>query len=75
MGGAIISELGGGIIPLQRGGIIPELGGGFLRNQQLPPEASRRTSLAVAKATQQDHSAVDVEQSYSRSFESLFVLS
>jgi hypothetical protein len=34
MGGEIISESGGGIIPLQRGAIIPELGGGFLRNQQ-----------------------------------------
>ncbi len=32
MGGAIISESGGGINPLQGGGIIPELGGGFLRN-------------------------------------------
>ena len=34
MGGKIISESGGGIIPLQEGAIIPELGGGFLRNQQ-----------------------------------------
>jgi hypothetical protein len=35
MGGAIISESVGGIIPLRAGGIIQELGGGFLRNQQL----------------------------------------
>ena len=35
MEGEIISELGGGIIPLQGGAIIPELGGGFLRNQHL----------------------------------------
>ena len=34
MGGAIISESGGGIIPLRGGDIIQELGGGFLRNQQ-----------------------------------------
>jgi hypothetical protein len=34
MGGAIISESGGGIIPLRTGAIIQELGGGFLRNQQ-----------------------------------------
>jgi hypothetical protein len=33
MGGAIISESGGGIIPLGTGAIIQELGGGFLRNQ------------------------------------------
>ena len=33
MGGEIISELGGGIIPLRGATIIPELGGGFLRNQ------------------------------------------
>jgi hypothetical protein len=40
MGGEIISESGGGIIPLQGGAIIPELGGGFLRNQHslhIPP--------------------------------------
>ena len=42
MGGEIISELGGGIIPLQGGAIIPELGGGFLRNQQLVERGHRR---------------------------------
>jgi len=37
MEGEIISESGGGIIPLQGGAIIPELGGGLLRNQQSGP--------------------------------------
>jgi hypothetical protein len=59
MGGEIISESGGGIIPLQEGAIIPELGGGFLRNQH-PVKAAVRpnrrstffqsVSAAVARA-------------------------
>jgi hypothetical protein len=47
MGGAIISESGGGIIPLQTGGIIQELGGGFLRNQH------PTTETTVSRATRQ----------------------
>jgi IS66 Orf2 like protein len=49
MGDAIISESGGGIIPLQRGGIIPELGGGFLRNQQtmIPMPSGVRVWIAT----------------------------
>ena len=51
MGGDIISELGGGIIPLQGGAIIPELGGGFLRNQQAgsaPKRLPRPTSRSLS---------------------------
>ena len=42
MGGAIISELGGGFIPLQGGGIIQELGAassGISANVTKPSEA------------------------------------
>jgi hypothetical protein len=48
MGGKIISESGGGFIPLQGGAIIPELGGGFLRNQHaINPGANMGLRRAV----------------------------
>ena len=46
MGGAIISELGGGIIPLQ-GRHYPGIGGGFLRNQQMPEDARQTVHIGL----------------------------
>ena len=51
MGGAIISESGGGIIPLQTGGIIQELGGGFLRNQHTGLKKPVRARCASPRAS------------------------
>ena len=48
MGGEIISESGGGIIPLQGGRHYPGIGGGFLRNQHVGARVALRRRLAGA---------------------------